>query len=183
MHLKTKCATFLVSLFKKIFFAPHLAQKQPPRPRKSKNTAYWNLPNLFSKPISHTILPFGYQDLGKEPDPQRPCDKEGCRSQSRMEKSFSCGHSFHLACLSPTNDFCPVCREYLLSKIKEKASIAREAIFDQAPVTEDQNEENETGFEETDRDVEHEVDDMTEETAREASAELINSITHWATAE
>ena len=72
------------------------------------------------------------------PLPFRPCDKDGCTSEAPLQKMFyGCGHSFHLKCILSAVSKCPICRGFVLSMVRAKSTVAKEAFFIQTGIEDD----------------------------------------------
>lgn len=78
------------------------------------------------------LLPTG-QLVPLAPNQQRHCDQTVCvfpASPDRPVVLFSYGHSFHADCVTPELIRCFHCTQALLAAIREKATTAKQAIFD-----------------------------------------------------
>ena len=68
----------------------------------------------FKKEFTRKSLPLGYRWPSSEPDPNLECDLQTCTSpvNASTRKRLSCGHTFHVACLSSTG--CSICCNHLM---------------------------------------------------------------------
>lgn len=98
--------------------------------------------------------------------------------RSPMEKSFSCGHTFHLACIAPSVDICPLCRLYIKTNIRMKATTAKKAIFCTEEIDEPDDDDVAEG--EDTVQISSEIPDMSEHEANEIREQLVNTIITWA---
>ena len=72
-HLKLKAAEFIKNIVDDIRQCQNqAAQVQRPKGRQ-KSMTYWKLPSIYGEDsvVSSQILPFGFQFIGKEPQPAR----------------------------------------------------------------------------------------------------------------
>ena len=126
--LKVKCAKVLSDMFKKIAQAP--GEGSFPTCR-GKRTGHVTFPTMCSNiPAKTTILPLGYH-CSTKPDNTKKCDLPGCKISTPNE-SWSiltgCFHSFHCKCLDESTS-CPLCKDFLKTKVQELGEVAKEAIL------------------------------------------------------
>ena len=58
------------------------------------------------------------------------CDKVECNRDSPLLPIFrGCGHSFHLECNLPEINVCPICKDFLKSKVKLLGKTANDAVI------------------------------------------------------
>ena len=73
----------------------------------------------FKKEFTRKSLPLGYRWPSSEPDPNLECDLQTCTSpvNASTTKRLTCGHTFHVACLSSTG--CSICCNHLMQDINK----------------------------------------------------------------
>ncbi len=195
-YLKFRAAQYLLELINNICTHPFSGEELPRTPRQSRTVTRWRLRELFGDlPVNNQLLPLGFQfegngDLEKalaatgqklpfSPRQNVRCDRTGCAtSPNDLVVLFPCGHSFHRSCLAPHVEFCFICRTGLLLAVRQKAEIARTAIFNPAYHEEQNDDDDDDG---NDGDDNHEEDplhvaELTDEQAAANLQGLLNQV-------
>ena len=194
-RLKVKSARYLLQVIQSICETPFAGEELQRAPRQRRSETRWRLPALFGqRVVTNVLLPLGFQWSGHQvlatrlqhhrgqtppfsPNQQLRCDRSGCDQTAESPVSlYSCGHSFHTSCIAPDVDKCFVCEAGLLLSVRDKASVAQQAIFHpNANVGQDNPDASDSSEEEED-DVNFQVAEMTEAEAAVETDILLTAV-------